>query len=157
LIRKKFTNYKSFAGKTVEEVFSRELLKKAQLLEVHVLESGYLKNEKGSFTFVPFESGLQVAPLTAFVAYDFDNDGKKEILVAGNYFGVKPYHGRFDAFPGALIKNEKEIISGHLLGLNLQNKSVRHLNIIEFNNQKYLLVTVNNGKAEVYNLKNYKN
>ncbi|MFN4764240.1 FG-GAP-like repeat-containing protein [Gillisia sp. Q332] len=157
LMRKKFTSYKSFAGKTVEEVFSRDLLKKAQLLEVQVLESGYLKNENGSFTFVPFESGLQVAPLTAFVEYDFDSDGKKEILVAGNYFGVKPYHGRFDGFPGALIKNEKEILSGHLLGLNLRNKSVRHLNIIEANNQKYLLVTVNNGKAEVYSLRNYKN
>ena len=157
LMRKKFNTYKSFAGKTVEEVFSGDLLKNAELLEVHVLESGYLKNDNGSFSFVPFESALQVAPLTAFVEYDFDGDDKNEILVAGNYFGVKPYHGRFDSFPGALIKNEKEILSGHLLGLNLRNKSVRHLNIIELNNKKYLLVTVNNGRAEVYNLRNYKN
>ncbi|MGB8376027.1 MAG: hypothetical protein WCE57_11970, partial [Salegentibacter sp.] len=90
------------------------------------------------------------------VCFDFDHDGKKEVLAAGNYFGVKPYQGRFDSFPGALIFDENHIISGGELGLDLTKKAVRHLNTLELNHQNYLLVTVNNAPAEVYQLTSYK-
>lgn len=151
-IRKKFPNYKNFAGKTIEEIFDKKSLKKLKLFEVNILESGYLKNENGRFIFIPFKAELQVSPITAFLAYDFNFDGKNEVLAAGNYFGVKPFHGRFDSFSGALIKSEKEVILGHKIGLNLTQKSVRNLNIITLNDSTYLLVTVNNDKAQVYKL-----
>ena len=89
-----------------------------------------------------------------FLSYDFDGDGNREVLAAGNYFGVKPYQGRFDSFPGALIKSEKEIILGNRTGLDLMNKSVRHLSVVSFDNQPYLLVVYNNAAAEVYQLTN---
>jgi len=152
-IRKKFTTYKDFAGKTIDEIFDKKLVNKATILEVNTLQSGYLKNENGRFTFIPFQLKLQVSPITAFLKYDFDKDGKNEILAAGNYFGVTPLHGRFDSFSGALIKNENNIILGHQMGLDLTQKSVRHLNIITLNDEPYLLVTINNDKAQVYKLK----
>lgn len=151
-LRKKFTTYKDFAGKTVEQVFDQDLLSKAQVLEVDVLESGYLKNDDGKFTFVPFSYPLQIAPITALLAHDFDGDGKTEVLAGGNYFGVKPYHGRFDGFTGALIKNEKDVILGHRIGLEFFQKSVRHLNLITVKKQPYLIVTINNDTAQVYKL-----
>ncbi len=114
---------------------------------------GYLENKKGKFNFVPFQSKLQISPITCFLNYDFDNDGKNEILAAGNYFGVIPFHGRFDSFSGALIKNKDEIISGHLIGLDFAQKSIRHLNIITLNKKPYLLVTINDDMAQVYELK----
>lgn len=152
MLKKKFNNYKSFAGKKVEEIFDVTLLEKAALYEVHNLQSGYLRNDKGKFTFVPFSNKMQVSPITSFVASDFDGDGKQEIFAAGNYFGVTPYHSRFDGFSGALIKNQKTIYLGHQLGIDLSQKAVRHLDIIPFNGKKYLLVTINNKKAEVYEL-----
>lgn len=85
--------------------------------------------------------------------YDFDKDGKDEILAAGNYFGVKPFHGRFDSFSGALIKNKNNVTLGHQIGLDFAQKSIRHLNIITLNNKSYLLVTINNDMAQVYKLK----
>lgn len=151
-LRKKFPNYKSFAGKTIEEIFDKKQLQQAELLEVNTLESGYLKNENGHFSFVSFKSELQVSPITSFLEYDFDVDGENEVLVAGNYFGVEPIHGRFDSFSGALIKNEEDVILGHMLGLDFAQKSVRHLNIITLNGGEYLLVTINNDKAQVYKL-----
>ncbi|MBC9795178.1 VCBS repeat-containing protein [Sinomicrobium weinanense] len=150
LIRKKFTTYRDFAGKTLEEIFDKKLLQKAKLLEVHTLQSGYLKNDGGKFAFHPFGSGMQLTPVTAFAVHDFDGDGKKEALAAGNYFGVQPYHGRFDGFPGALIKDGNTVIPAHQLGMDLSGKAVRHLNIIKHNNKTYLIVTINNDHAEVY-------
>ena len=152
LVKKKFHAYKDFAGKTVEEVFDASALKKAKLYEVHNLKSGYLKNNKGKFTFIPFRNELQVAPITAFVKSNFDSDKQQEVFAAGNYFGVSPYHSRFDGFSGALIKNEKSITLGNKLGIDLTGKAVKHLDIINLNGKDYLLVTSNNKKAEVYEL-----
>lgn len=151
-LKKKFTTYADFAGKTVDQILEKEALKKASVLEVTELRSGFLRNENGKFQFVPFKNKLQVSPIMAFLTYDFDKDGKQEALAAGNYFGVKPYHGRFDSFSGALIKDENDVILGDQIGLNLTQKSVRHLNIIKHKNQAYLLITINNGDAEVYQL-----
>lgn len=152
MIKKKFKSYQSFSGKTVEEVFSPEMLAKAKLFEVDNLKSGYLKNNNGKFTFVAFSNDLQVAPINCFVKSNFDSNKKESVFVAGNYFGVSPYHSRFDGFSGALIKNQNQIILGSKLGIDLSQKTVRHLDIIHFNGKSYLLVTINNKKAEVYEM-----
>jgi hypothetical protein len=157
MLKKKFNNYKSFAGKKVDEIFDPAMLEKAALYEVHNLKSGYLRNDKGKFTFVPFSNKMQVSPITSFVQSDFDGDGKNEVFAAGNYFGVTPFHSRFDGFSGALIKNQKTIYLGNQIGIDLSQKAVRHLDIIPFNGKKYLLVTINNKKAEVYELPMNKN
>jgi hypothetical protein len=157
MLKKKFNNYKSFAGKKVEEIFDMPMLEKAALYEVHNLKSGYLRNDKGKFIFVPFSNKMQVGPITSFAKLDFDGDGKEEVFAAGNYFGVTPYHSRFDGFSGALIKNQKTIYLGNQIGIDLSQKAVRHLDVIPFNGKKYLLVTINNKKAEVYELPMNKN
>jgi enediyne biosynthesis protein E4 len=157
LLKKKFNTYKDFAGKTVEEVFTTEMLEKAKGYEVHNLKSGYLKNTNGNFVFVPFANHLQVSPINCFVKSNFDSDKQEEVFAAGNYFGVTPYHSRFDGFSGALIKSEKNMVLGSQLGINLSQKAVRHLDIFTLNNKKYLLVTINNKPAEVYALPRFNN
>jgi hypothetical protein len=149
-LRKKYPKYKDFAGKTIEDIFEKEVLEEARLYQVTELRSGYLKNEGGSYVFQAFPDAMQVAPIMTFLPHDFDGDGSKEVLAGGNYFGVKPYHGRFDAFPGALILGESEIVPGNQLGLDFMNKSVRHLSVIQNNNQDFLLVVYNSEPAEVY-------
>ncbi len=151
-LRKKFTSYKDFAGKTIDQILDHETLGKATVFEVNELRSGYLENRKGHFTFKPFGLDLQVAPITALLVYDFDGDSEEEVLVAGNYFGVKPYHGRLGSFPGAMIKKKNNVILGHQTGLDIAQRSARNLNIISLNNHPYLLVTLNNEKAQVYQL-----
>ena len=149
---KKYTSYKDFGGQTVEDIFGKKALSKSTVLTVHTLKSGYLKNEGGRFSFVPFGESLQTAPIMAFTTYDFDGDGQEEVLAGGNYFGVKPFHGRLDSFSGALLKSDGSVTLGHLLGLDLSQKSVRHLSIVSLGTTNYLLVTFNNDKAHVYKL-----
>ena len=152
MVKKKFNSYKSFAGKSVTEIFDENLLKAANLYQVHNLQSGYLRNDKGKFTFVPFVSKMQVSPINCFVKSNFDADAKQEVFAAGNYFGVTPFHSRFDGFSGALIKSNSKILLGHQIGIDLTQKAVRHLDVINVGNKNYLLVTVNSKKAEVYQI-----
>ncbi|AEM70003.1 FG-GAP repeat protein [Allomuricauda ruestringensis DSM 13258] len=151
-LKKKYTTYESFAGDTMEEIFGGDVLNSSTLLEVDTLKSGYLRNDDGNFVFVPFKNELQVSPIMSFLVDDFDGDGNTEVLVGGNYFGVKPYHGRLDSFPGALIKSERDIVLGNQLGLDFTQKSIRHLKTITLNKQKYLLAVFNNDKAQVYKI-----
>jgi hypothetical protein len=151
-LKKRFSTYKSFAGKSIEDIFEHSVLKKATILEVQILASGYLKNDHNTFTFIPFKNELQVSPISSFLKYDFNNDGKNEVLVAGNYFGVTPFHGRFDSFPGAMIYNQFHIELGHTLGLDFSQKAVKKLSIITLKGKPYLLTTINNDAAQVYQL-----
>jgi hypothetical protein len=120
--------------------------------EVHCLASGYLKNNSGKFKFIQLPALLQLAPVMAQLRYDFDSDGKDEVLLGGNYFGVQPFHGRYGSFPGAVIKSETKIFDGSSVGMDLINRSVRQFNIIDISGNNYLLVTINNGNAQVYKL-----
>lgn len=152
-LRKKYRSYKDFAGKTVEEIFGKEELKNTTLLTVTTLASGYLKNERGTFTFHPFKDvNLQLSPITEMLKYDFNTDGQDDILLAGNYFGVTPYHGRFDSFAGAIIQNNGEVVSSAKVGVNFFGKAVKGLNIINFKGSEYLLVTINNDEIEIYEI-----
>ncbi|HEY5688138.1 MAG TPA: VCBS repeat-containing protein [Yeosuana sp.] len=151
-LKRKFVTYKDFAGKPIGSILEKEALKKAIILQVNELHSGYLKNEAGTFSFVPFKNELQVSPITSFVSFDFDFDGKSDILAGGNYYGVTPFQGRFDSFPGALIKSESKIILGNQLGLNLSGKSIRHLEILNISGKSYLMVVLNNEKTQVYEI-----
>lgn len=155
-LKKKFTDYNSFAGKTIEEVFG-DALGKATLLTVDELASGYLKKTNGKYRFIRFDQSLQTAPIRKMLAYDFNQDGKKEVLMGGNYFGVKPYHGRFDSFAGAILTQGGKIIQAPELGINFAQKQVSGLNIIKINQTDYLLVTYNNRETELYDLVKFDN
>ena len=154
-LKKDFPSYKEFAGKPLNEIFSNNTLSKAyHVLKVHELASGYLENKKGIFEFVPFSKEIQVAPITTAFVYDFKNNGVEDILLAGNNFGTTPYHGRLDGFSGALVSNNGKIALGHEIGINLAYKQVKSITIVEVNTKKYVLVTINNAKAELYEIQN---
>ncbi len=152
LMRKKFTTYKAFSEQDLEGIFNKNLLDTTTLLTVEELASGYLENIDGKFQFHKFDEVMQLAPISELLKYDFNGDGEDEILTAGNFFGVIPFHGRFDAAAGNIIAKNANIISANTLGINLTQKMVKGLNIITIDNEKYVLVTVNNGKSELYKI-----
>lgn len=148
-MRKHFTSYTGMAGKTMEEVFGKDWLKASHTLMAEELRSGYLLNDHGKFSFVPFPEIMQRAPITQFLRIG-NPKGPDHLLAGGNYFGVKPFHGRPDAFEGALIIDEKTIIPGHDLGLNLIHKQLSGMELIQYQDKPCLLVTYNNLPAEMY-------
>lgn len=151
-LKKKYHTYKDFAGKTIEEIFG-EKLKNAQMFAVNELSSGYLENNNGSFTFKPFQDvSLQLAPIRAMLKFDFNSDGHDELLLAGNYFGLTPYHGKFDSFSGAILTDTGEIISANKIGVNFFDKAVKNLSILKFQDHNYLLVTINNDEIQLYQI-----
>lgn len=151
-LRKRFNAYKDFAGQPIETVMGQGALDNAKLFEVQTLASGFLRNTDNRFNFEPFSGEMQLAPIRAFVIHDFDGDGHEEVLAGGNYFGVIPFHGRFDSFPGALLEADGSSQLANTLGLEVGHRMIRSMEIINVNNQPHLLIVYNNDAVQVYQI-----
>lgn len=150
LMKKKFTTYKAFAGKSFFEIFPLKTLSSLKKLSINTLASGYLENQGQTFIFKAFPNTLQSAPITEFIKDKFQN--KAAVFAAGNSFSASPYNGRLGAFSGALIENTNKISLGKDIGINLSHKAVRHLDILNYQNKKYLVVVINDGPLEIYQI-----
>ena len=103
LMRKKYLNYSSFAGQTVEEVFG-EKLDHTKKYTASLLSSVLLTNNgKGNFTISKLPMQVQWSPAFTFFTGDFNTDNKTDIIAAGNFYGVLPYEGRYDAGFGNVL------------------------------------------------------
>jgi hypothetical protein len=98
-IKKKFIGYGEMAGKTVEEIFGPRL-KDCRVESANTLGSIALINDRhGGFTIRPLPGEMQWSPIFTFFMDDFDHDGRTDLLAAGNFYGVPPFEGRYDAMP----------------------------------------------------------
>ncbi|QMU31307.1 VCBS repeat-containing protein [Adhaeribacter radiodurans] len=105
LINKKFTNYKEFPGKAIDEIFNNNELKDARVLEVNHFESIYLENDgKKHFKVVPLPKEAQISKIFTFYPTDINQDGNLDVLLGGNFYGVSMYQGRYDASYGLLLQ-----------------------------------------------------
>lgn len=106
-MKKKFTNYKSYATATLQDVLSPEQMKEALRLKVNTSASCYLRNDgNGRFTIIPLPMLAQVSALNGMVVDDFDGDGNLDVLINGNDYGNELPTGRYDALNGLLLKGD---------------------------------------------------
>ena len=154
-LKKKFPNYKRFAGKNIEQIFG-EALDKMAIREITVTKSGYLKNENGKLIFIPFNKNLQFAPInTILVIKDLDQKVNAAVL-AGNYFGVTPYHGAYGAFSGAVIASGGKTKEAPELGIDFTGKPVNELIEIKIGNSRYMIGFLNDDVPVIYKFQNIK-
>lgn len=103
-LKKKFLHFNSYAGKQFSEIFSPEELKGATILTVNETRTAvFLNDGKGHFTMQALPLQAQFSPVYTAVVHDLNGDGIADIFLAGNFYGLKPQTGRFDASFGTLL------------------------------------------------------
>lgn len=145
--KKKFVKYEDYKGKTIEEVFSKEQLRKADVLTANTLSSAILlSNGKGGFTFQKLPVEAQYSPIYAIHLDDFNDDGNPDLLLAGNLYDVKPEVGRYDANYGCLLAGDGKgaftTVPFQESGLFIKGQ-VRDIKTLEYGGKKILLVARN--------------
>ncbi|TAD96725.1 MAG: VCBS repeat-containing protein, partial [Bacteroidetes bacterium] len=152
-LRKKFPNYADFAGKTIDQIFTEEALKKSQKKNVYTFASVYLENKNGKFEARNLPMQAQFSPIFSFLADDFDENGTKDLLLAGNFYGVIPYLSRADASCGLMLSNDGK---GNFTALNSQKSGFvvkgesRDIQNIKVKNKNLILVGKNNSKIQIF-------
>ncbi|HET9278868.1 MAG TPA: VCBS repeat-containing protein, partial [Flavitalea sp.] len=104
-LKKKFLYYNEFAGKEVKDIFDISSGDNGKL-EVNDLASAIFYNDgKGNLTKMDLPMELQLTPLFCFAK---DSAGKNW-FAGGNFYGVLPYEGQYDAssFMGFQLADSK--------------------------------------------------
>lgn len=102
VIRKNYLDYKSMAGQTIENILSNHLSRLKEF-SANTLSSVIMKNDKGKLSVSKLPPMVQWSPIFSFMTGDFDKDGHADVLSAGNFYGVLPYEGRYDANYGTVL------------------------------------------------------
>ncbi|MGI4804981.1 MAG: FG-GAP repeat domain-containing protein, partial [Janthinobacterium lividum] len=147
-MKKKFTNYKSFATATMDDIISPEQRQGALRLKANMLQSCYLKNEgNGKFTIIPLPKEAQISTLNGMVVDDFDGDGNLDVVMNGNDYGTDVSTGRYDAFNGLMLKGDGK---GNFKPLSILQSGIyipgngKALVKLQSNSGKYLLAASQN-------------
>ena len=134
VLKKAYLTYSEVAGKTVQYVFY-DLFKDYIELKAETLSSscfindgkGKLPTGQASFVRRDLPQELQLAPIMSFTG-----DASGDLLAAGNFYGVIPYEGRYDAlFPTVFSfdKTENKFkVSSILPAINGEMRDAKWLN-----------------------------
>lgn len=108
VLKKSYLYYKDIAGKTVDYILYN-LFEGYKELKAETLGSTcFINDGKGGFTAQVLPDELQLAPLFSFAALP----SYGSYLAGGNFYGVIPYEGRYDAQLPTVFSYNKQ--NGHI-------------------------------------------
>ncbi|HKW49611.1 MAG TPA: VCBS repeat-containing protein [Gemmatimonadaceae bacterium] len=150
----KYPTYASFGRTRIQDLLPSSELSKAKVLEAHDFASAIAQNNgNGTFTLHSLPIEAQFAPINAIVADDFDANGHVDVLVAGNFFGVPPIFGRYDASHGLWLRGEGngrfQAADLEATNLDIQGQ-VRHMSLLRGpHGAKLIAIARNNDRLEL--------
>lgn len=156
-LKNKFLEYNKYANATIEDLFTADQLKDAKVLKAEILETVYLENTGKGFALKQLPIEAQFAPVYAIASLDVDQDGKKDLVLAGNNSWTRIKFGQFTSSNGTLLKGDGKgqftYVPQWKSGLNIKG-NVRSLELISSGkkNGNQLIFGVNN--APVITVKN---
>jgi len=150
VLKKAYLSYSEVAGKTVQYMFY-DLFKDYIELKAETLSSScFINDGKGNFKRWDLPEELQLAPVFSFVPVN-----GQTYLASGNFYGVRPYEGRYDALLPTLFSYNKGSSSFQAIGnlpiFNGEVRDAKWLNVAGFGN--VLMVARNNDSLLFYGIK----
>jgi hypothetical protein len=155
-LKEKFPTYKGFATSSVDEILGEENISKAEKFSVNNFSSIVLIN-KGNFNFEVknLPGPAQWSPILDIIVEDYNNDGIKDLVIAGNIFETEVETPAYDSGKGLYLvgngdgtfkADPKLTYTGMFI-----NKDVKAIKpIILGSKQRGVLVANNSGFMELY-------
>jgi enediyne biosynthesis protein E4 len=155
-LRRKFTDYKSYADATIEDILTPEQLKQATTLEATTFSSVVLENKgDGTFAWHELPVEAQFAPVYAISLVDVDGDGLQDLILGGNQSYTRIKIGKMDANYGMVLRNTGKLSFSYVpqwkSGLQVKG-DVRDISVLKKNEETILLFGRNNTLPQSYKL-----
>ena len=153
-LRKAYPTYQSFGASRIQDIIPGKALKQAHVLEADTFGSAVAINRgDGTFELHALPIDAQFAPIYASLAGDFDGDGKTDLVVAGNFSGVTPLEGRYDASYGLFLRGDGRggftTVDMEQSGLAIDGQ-VRHMAFLRrVNGDRLIVVARNNDRLQL--------
>jgi len=152
VLKKNNLSYSAVAGRSVQFLLG-DMFNGCRELKAETLGSACFMNDgKGNFRRVDLPEDLQLAPIFAFISYPFQEG--RAWMAAGNFYGVLPYEGRYDAMIPSIFdyRGGGPGSSGFsfLCGLPSISGEVRDAKWVSCANGKRVLVLARNNEELVF-------
>ncbi|MBK9485257.1 MAG: VCBS repeat-containing protein [Chitinophagaceae bacterium] len=149
VLKKAYLKYSEVAGKTVDYMFY-DLFKDYTTLKAETLGSCYFINDgKGNFNKRELPDEIQMAPVFSFTSLSANNKGP--YMAAGNFYGVVPYEGRYDALlPSAFVFTRPPNDFKMMVTMPFADGEVRDAKWIRYAGGKQVLIVAQNNKGLIF-------
>ena len=106
-LRKQNLKYIDFANKSVQELFTKDEIKKAQQYSFTYPSSCIaFNNGNGKFSIKKLPFMVQLSSVKAIVCTDINGDDKTDLILGGNEFDFLPQFSRLDGSFGHVLLND---------------------------------------------------
>jgi hypothetical protein len=141
-LRERFPDYASYAGQSIEQVFSGGELDGARELSAEQLASVVIWNTEAGMRVEQLPIRAQLAPMYGVHLQDLTGNGLPEVIMGGNLYDVKPQAGPYDASRGVVLGYSEgafKSIPPHLSGMNITGE-IRNIRAIHTPNGRQLVI-----------------
>ncbi|RZS95492.1 VCBS repeat protein [Cecembia calidifontis] len=149
-LKKDFVRNSDFAGKTVEQIFSRISLQGSYYFEAGEFASQVWLNKNGKFEKNDLPVQAQFSPIQALHVEDLDGDGHLDLITGGNLIETAPYFGGYLGSWGNLFKGDGKgnftPFQAGSLGISGQ---IQHILPIRVKEENWMLFVRNNDKTVI--------
>lgn len=153
-LKKKILRYDAYAGKGIDAVFTPEELAKASVLTVNQTQTCVFYNQgKGNFKMQPLPVQTQLSPVFGILATDINQDGIIDLVLGGNFYGLKPEVGRYDASYGSTflgnLQHDFTYVPPSVSGIFIRGE-VRDIKSIKTKTGNSIVITRNNDALQIF-------
>lgn len=154
ILNEKFKSYHDFASASLVDVLGNEKIESCGQLETSYFKSIVLMNKGNKFEIMELPPEAQWSPILDIETGDFNLDGKKDLIIAGNIFNSEPETPSYDASHGTILYGKGDgsfyaEIDVRKTGLNL-NRNVKNIALLKRPEGIALIAANNNELAQLY-------
>ena len=153
-LKTKILKHADYATKSIQDLFSPEVLAACQVKTVNFRRSIMALNTgKGRFRVSELPAVVQLSCVNAIACEDINADGKKDLVLGGNFTHFLPQLGMIDACRGVVLANqghgEFSVLSDRKSGYVVDGE-VKQISPVTINNRKYLINLINNAAPKLF-------
>lgn len=144
-----------YSKKTIQDLFSKEVMDQAIVKKVTISETVIAINEgQGQFTVRPLPSRIQLSCVCGITCSDVNQDGNMDLILAGNNFEFKPQFSRLDASYGNVLLGKGDLQfewQSHDKSGFFVRDEVKHLSVFkDASGTEFFFAAINENKPKVF-------
>jgi enediyne biosynthesis protein E4 len=152
-LRQKFPTYDSYSDAGLQEILMPEQLQTVKTLKADFFETVWFENRNRVFVRHSLPIEASYTPVYAIGVEDYNHDGKKDILLAGNVEQTRIKIGKIDASYGVLLTGNGagnfNYVPQVQSGLKVKG-CVRSIVSVKNSKEEFVVFAVNNQSPVVY-------
>jgi enediyne biosynthesis protein E4 len=154
-LKKQNLKASDYSRRTIQEILNPEVVKKSLVRTANFSESIVaVNNGAGKFSILRLPNRVQFSCVCGISCEDLNRDGSIDLIMAGNFFEMKPQFSRQDGSYGHVLlgdgKNNFEWQSFSASGFFIREEVRKIKTFKDKTGKKFVIAIINNDKPKIY-------